>query len=62
LVMHHMQNTDFTNIGAGVGGGFKNTKELRVMSYNEAVKGPDGVCWKAEIENEYQQMLPHKKT
>ncbi len=28
LATHNMQCTEFVNIGAGVGGGFKNTKEL----------------------------------
>jgi hypothetical protein len=27
------------------------------MMHNEAINGPDGECWKAEIENEYQQMV-----
>ena len=45
------------NIGAGVGGGFENTKELRVMKYDKAVNGPDGVAWKAEVKKEHQQMV-----
>ncbi len=60
LAMHHMQNREFANIGAGVGGGFKNAKELKVMNYNQAVNGPDGVRWRAEVENEYQPMLTNK--
>ena len=54
LAMHCMQVTEFANVGAGVGGGFKNTKELKVMNYKEAINGPDGVRWQAEVENEYQ--------
>ncbi len=27
LAMHHMQSTEFANVGAGIGGGFENTKE-----------------------------------
>ncbi len=54
LAMHDMQCTEFANIGAGVGDGFKNTKELKVMNYKEAVSGPDGGSCKAEIENKYQ--------
>ena len=57
LAMHHMQSSEFANVVAGVGGGFKNTKELKVMNYKEAVNGPDGVRWKAEVKNEYQQMV-----
>jgi hypothetical protein len=60
LAMHHMQSTEFTNIGAGIGGRFVNTKELKVMNYKEAVNGPGGKRWKAESETEYQQMLSNK--
>ena len=49
-----MQNLEFVNVGAGVGGGFKNTKEIKVMNYKEMVNGADGVRWKAEVEIEYQ--------
>ena len=33
LVMHHIQTSEFANVGAGIGGGFENTKELKVMNY-----------------------------
>ena len=54
LAMHHMQTSEFANVSAGVGGGFENTKELKVMNYKEAINGPDSACWQAEVENEYQ--------
>ncbi len=54
LAMHHMQSTEFANVGAGIGDGFKNTNELKVMNYKEAVNGPDGKHWKAEVETKYQ--------
>ena len=60
LAMHHMQTSEFANVGAGVGGGFENTKELKVMNYKEAINGPDGVRWQAEVENEYQRMVANK--
>jgi hypothetical protein len=60
LVMHHMQNSEFANVGAGIGGRFENTKELKVINYIKAVNGPDGVHWKADVENEYQLMLTDK--
>jgi hypothetical protein len=60
LAMHHMQSTEFANVGAGIGGRFKNIEELIVMNYKEAVSGPDGEQWKAEVKNEYQQMLANK--
>ncbi len=30
------------------------------MNYKEAINGPDGVHWKAKVENKYQQMLTNK--
>ncbi len=33
---------EFTNVGAGIGGGFDNTMELKPMKYKEAINGPDG--------------------
>ena len=60
LATHHMQTLEFANVGAGVGGGFENTKDIKVMNYKEAGNGPDGVRWQAEVENEYQQMVANK--
>ncbi len=60
LAMHHMQTLEFANVSAGVGGGFENTKELKVMNYKEAINGPDGMHWQAEVENEYQRMVANK--
>ncbi len=53
LAMHHMQNTEFANVSAGIGGRFKNTKKLKLMNYKKAVNGLDGKHWKAEVENKY---------
>ncbi len=30
---------EFTNVGDGIGGGFKNTMELKTMKYKEATNG-----------------------
>jgi len=38
LAMHHMQISEFANVGAGVGGGFENTKELKVMVGKQKLK------------------------
>jgi len=47
---------EFTNIGAGVGGGFENTYKLKVMNYKEAVDGPDGIMQKLKASiNEWLQ-------
>ena len=53
LAMHHMHSTAFANVGAGVGGGFENTKELKVINYKEALSGPDSVLCITEVEIEY---------
>ncbi len=44
---HNDALTEYVNVGAGIGGGFMNTQELKVMKYHEAINGPDGDAWKA---------------
>ena len=60
VAINHNLFTEISNVGAGVGGGFENTQELRVMTYNEAINGPDGERWKAEVDNEYNRMVKNK--
>jgi hypothetical protein len=48
---------EFANVGASIGGGFKNTMELKPMKYKEAINGPDGKTWEKEIENEHDCMV-----
>jgi hypothetical protein len=43
---HNNALTEYVNVGAGIGGGFTNTQELKVMKYHEAINGPDGDAWK----------------
>ena len=50
---------EYANVGAGVGGGFDNTAELKPMKYEKAIQGPDGEAWKKEIENEHNRMVAH---
>ena len=46
-------------VGAGIGGGFANTKELHVMKYAEALKGPEKKEWGQAVEQEYNRMIDH---
>ena len=39
-------------VGAGLGGGFENTTELKVMNYKEAMKGKNKNEWIKEVGNE----------
>ncbi len=48
---------EFTNVGAGIGGGFENTMDLKPMKYDEAINGPDGKAWEKEIENDHDRMV-----
>jgi hypothetical protein len=48
---------EFANVGAGVGGGFENTVELKPMKYKEAINGSDGEAWAKEIKNEHDRMV-----
>ena len=42
-------------VGAGIGGGFANTNELKVMNYREAMQSPYRAAWEEEIKNEYER-------
>ncbi len=53
----HNELFEFVNVGAGIGRGFLNTQELRVMKYHEAINGSDGKLWKTEVVKEYQRMI-----
>ena len=44
-------------VGAGLGGGIQNTKELHVLSYEETINGPERDQWLESIEKEYQRMI-----
>ena len=57
-VQSHMN--EFANVGAGLGGGFENKKELRVLKYEEAISGPDAEAWKKEFDKEHERMVKHK--
>jgi hypothetical protein len=52
--------TKYVNVGAGIDGGFTNTQELKVMKYHEAINGPDGDAWKAEVKKEHNRMVQNK--
>ena len=40
---------EIESFGAGLGGGFPNTENFKVMKYQKAVNGPDGESWKQPI-------------
>jgi hypothetical protein len=49
---------DLGLIGAGIGGGFVHTSELKVMKYNEAMAGPNKKEWEKavkEVHNKFKQ-------
>ena len=65
LVMSEMSHEDYmiyheaVFVGAGLGGGFKNTAELKVMKYNEAMKS-DRIGWTKAVEKERNRMASNK--
>ena len=38
-----VENIELYLVGAGIGGGFSNTSELKVMNYKQAMKSPNAV-------------------
>ena len=49
------ENIEISQVGAGVGGGFENTSELKVMNCREAMQSSDAEEWKAEVKNEKER-------
>ena len=47
-------------VGAGIGGGFKNTNELKVMKFNEAMESADKEEWMKAIDDELQKFKKYK--
>jgi hypothetical protein len=41
-------------VGAGLGGGFKNTNKLHVMKYDQAMQSKDKEEWEKAVEEEHQ--------
>jgi hypothetical protein len=57
---HNNALTEYVSIGAGIGGGFTNTQELKVMKYHEAINSPDSDPWKAEVKKEHGRIIHNK--
>ena len=47
-------------VGAGIGGGFGNTAELKPMKFKEAMKTPDKEHWLEAVEEEHDKMVKLK--
>ena len=54
--MEYVLIKEFACIVEGIGGGYKNTKELHVMKYKKAVEVDDKDDWEAEVEEERKNM------
>ena len=50
----HLQ--EYACVGAGIGGGFQNTKELHVMKFKEAMASEDKVEWEGAVDKEHDNM------
>jgi hypothetical protein len=57
LQNNHKDPIKYINVRAGIGGGFMNTLELKVMKCNEAINRPNGEAWKEEVRKEHQRMI-----
>lgn len=51
---------EICEIGAGVGGGFKDTHELHVMKYKETMKTPDKDKWLIAVKEELERFKKFK--
>ena len=51
-----LRQADLALMGAKIGGGIKNTNELKVLSFKKAMQSPDEDTWLKEIKNEKLQL------
>jgi hypothetical protein len=51
---------EITCVGAGIGGGFANTKELHIMKYKQAMATEDVKQWERAVDEEHDRMVKHK--
>ena len=51
---------EITCVGAGIGGGFANTKELHVMKYKQAMATEDVKQWERAVDEEHDRMVKHR--
>ena len=49
-----IKNIEIVAVGAGLGGRFDHTSELKVMNIKEAMNGSDSDKWKVEIKIEHK--------
>jgi len=49
--------TEYSMVGAAVGGGFDNTSELHVLNYRQAMKSADKQEWINAIDEEHDRMM-----
>ena len=61
--MHHTNadndKPEIACVGAGLGGGFTHTSELRPMKFKEAVAGPESDEWRDAVEEEFDRVIKH---
>jgi hypothetical protein len=53
------EKAEIACVGAGIGGGFQDTSELRVMKYKEAMASNNRAQWIKAVEEELQRMRKH---
>jgi hypothetical protein len=50
-----IEEPEFGLVGAGIGGGFENTAELKVMNFNKAMRK-----WEKASDEDHDRVLKHK--
>ena len=54
------ESNQYSCVGAGIGGGFSNTAELRPMKFGEAMQGKDKDKWMQAVREEHERMMKYK--
>jgi hypothetical protein len=59
MLLNPGRKGEYNLVGAGVGGGFVNTKELHVMKYKQAMATQDQASWTKAVQEEHERMVHH---
>ena len=54
--MDFIKSKEFTCVGAGIGGGFQNTKELHIMKYKASMQTQDRNNWEDAVEEKRKKI------
>ena len=57
IVKDDFESGEICCVGAGLGGGFDNTNELKVLTYEDAVNSKNRIKWEEAVDKEHDRFV-----